>query len=117
MVTYDSGADGHYISERDRATARLPILRQSTRLVGVADGNTCRGKHVTKLPIPGLSPKAMKKDTFDTFPDSLLSVGKVVDDGAISIFTSTGVSVHNEHDVLVTCKGKPILIGARDSSG
>ena len=51
MIMYDSGADGHYISERDRATARLPILRQSTRLVGVADGNMCRGKHVTKLPI------------------------------------------------------------------
>ena len=85
--------------------------------MGVADSNACRGKHVTKLPIPGLSPKATEADTFDTFPDSLLSVGKVADDGAISIFTSTGVSVHNERDVLITCKGKPILIGARDSSG
>ena len=27
MVTYDSGADGHYISEHDRAKAGLPILR------------------------------------------------------------------------------------------
>ncbi len=26
MVTYDSGADGHYISEKDRRNAGLPIL-------------------------------------------------------------------------------------------
>jgi hypothetical protein len=26
MVTYDSGADGHYISEKDRRIAGLPIL-------------------------------------------------------------------------------------------
>ena len=34
MVTYDSGADGHYISEKDRRKAGLPILRPSTRKVG-----------------------------------------------------------------------------------
>jgi len=28
MVTYNSGADGHYISEKDRRNAGLPILRQ-----------------------------------------------------------------------------------------
>ena len=28
MITYDSGADGHYISEKDRQKAKLPILRQ-----------------------------------------------------------------------------------------
>ncbi len=30
MVTYDSVADGHYISEKDRRKAGLPILRPST---------------------------------------------------------------------------------------
>jgi NACalpha-BTF3-like transcription factor len=30
MMTYDSGADRTYISERDRAKAGLPILRQSS---------------------------------------------------------------------------------------
>jgi hypothetical protein len=30
MVTYDSGADGHYISEKDRRNAGLPTLRPST---------------------------------------------------------------------------------------
>ena len=30
-VTYDSGADGNYLSESDRRKARLPILRKSTR--------------------------------------------------------------------------------------
>ena len=31
MVTYDSGADGHYFSEADRKRAGLPILRRSTK--------------------------------------------------------------------------------------
>jgi len=35
MVTYDSGADGHYLSEKDRRKAGLPILQPSTRKVGV----------------------------------------------------------------------------------
>jgi len=30
MITYDSGADGHYLSERDRIKVGLPILRPST---------------------------------------------------------------------------------------
>ena len=30
-LTYDSGADGHYLSEKDRKIAGLPILRTSTK--------------------------------------------------------------------------------------
>jgi hypothetical protein len=30
MVTYNSGADGHYISKKDRRKAGLPILQTST---------------------------------------------------------------------------------------
>jgi hypothetical protein len=33
MVTYDSGADGHYISEKDKMTVGLPILRISAKKV------------------------------------------------------------------------------------
>ena len=46
-----------------------------------------------------------------------MSVGKVSDDGTISIFTRDGVTVHREEDVLVTCKGAPLLIGVRDEHG
>jgi hypothetical protein len=35
----------------------------------------------------------------------------------ISIFTKEGVTVHKEQDILITCKGKPILIGVRDNHG
>jgi hypothetical protein len=55
--------------------------------------------------------------TFDDFPQSLISVGKVSDDGTISIFIKDGVTVHQEEDVLVTCKGAPLLIGVRDDHG
>ena len=116
-VTYDSGADGHYISERDRERAGLPILRRSTKRVGVADGSVCLGNNVTRLPVPELEQHATEADTFDAFPHSLMSVGKTSDAGTISIFTKDGVSVHNEEDVLITCKGKPILVGVRDERG
>ena len=117
LITYDSGADGHYISEKDRIAAGLPILRRSTKRVGVANGSSSAAKHVTQLPFQQLSPKANQADTFEEFPTSLMSVGKTSDDGTISIFTKDGVTVHKEQDVLITCKGKPILIGVRDEHG
>ena len=120
MVTYDSGADGHYISEQDRKKVGLPILRISAKKVGVANGDTCKGQYVTALPFPQLSIKAAEADTFNdfpTFPTSLMSVEKTADDGNISIFTKEGVSVYKEEDVLITCKEEAILIGKRDERG
>ena len=116
-LTYDSGADGHYMSEKDRKVAGMPILRASTKKVGVANGDTCNATHVTQLPFPQLSAQASKADTFNKFPTSLMSVGKIADDGTISIFTKTGVTVHKETDVLIRCKNAPILIGVRDEHG
>ena len=43
-----------------------------------------------------------------------MSVGKKSDDGNVSIFTDEKVQVYKEADVLITCKGKTILIGKRD---
>ncbi len=56
----------------------------------------------------------MQADTFQEFPSSLMSVGKTADDGTVSVFTKEGVTVFKEEDVLITCKGEPILIGVRD---
>lgn len=116
-VTYDSGADGHYLNEQDRTNAGLPILRTSSKRVAVANGAISKAKHESSLPFQGLSASARKADTFDNFPQSLMSVGKVSDDGNVSIFTKDGVTVHHEEDVLITCKGEPILIGVRDEHG
>ena len=117
FVTYDSGADGDYISEADREKAGWPILRHSTSTVNVANGGHSKGKYVTRVPISGLSNKAAEADTFDSFPHYLISVGKTNDDGNISIFTKTGFTVHKEEDDLITCKGAPIMIGKRDDRG
>ena len=46
-LTYDSGDDRHYVSKEDRKEACMPILRSSSKKVGVANGNTCKAKHVT----------------------------------------------------------------------
>ena len=69
------------------------------------------------LPFLRLSKKAAEADTFQNFPTSLMSVGKTVNDGNISIFTKDGVIVHKEQDVLITYKGASIPIGKRDERG
>ena len=117
MITYDSGADGHYLSERDRKAIGLPILRASSKRVAVANGEVSKAKHVTALPFKQLSAKANQADSFEDFPSSLMSVGRTADDGTVSIFTKDGVTVHKEQDVLITCNGEPILIGVRDENG
>jgi len=117
FVTYNSGSNGHYISKADRIQARLPILRKSSKRVRDVNGTTSSAKHVTQLPFQQLSTTANQADTFDEFPTSLMSVGKTADDNTISIFTKQGVTVHHEHGILITCQGKPILIGGRDEQG
>jgi hypothetical protein len=117
MVMYDLGADGHYISKKDRRKAGLSIIQKSTRRVGMTNGGVSQAKFVTQLPFKDLSAKAKQADTFQDFPSSLMSIGKTTDDGTISIFTKNGVTVHKETDVLITCKGKPILIGVCNERG
>jgi hypothetical protein len=53
----------------------------------------------------------MQADTFQGFPNSLMSVGNTADDGTVSVFTKEGVNVFKDEDMLITCKGEPILIG------
>ncbi len=69
MVTYDSGADGHYISKKDCRKAGLPIIQKSTRWVGVANGGVSKAKFVTQLPFKDLSAKAKQADIFQDFPE------------------------------------------------
>ena len=52
MVTYDSGAYGHYLSDQDRTKLGLLLLRISNKKVGVSNGGACNGKYVTSLPFP-----------------------------------------------------------------
>jgi hypothetical protein len=85
--------------------------------VAVANGETCKAKFVTHLPFHTLSTSAKQAKTFTEFSHSLMSVGKTANDGMISIFTKEGVTVHKEQDILITCKGKPILIGVHDDHG
>jgi hypothetical protein len=55
MITYDSGADGHYISEKDRRKVGLPIIQKCNRWIGVANGGVSQAKFVTQLPFKALS--------------------------------------------------------------
>eukprot|EP00804_Cyclotella_cryptica_P006028 CCRYP_000265-RA/>CCRYP_000265-RA protein AED:0.41 eAED:0.41 QI:0/-1/0/1/-1/1/1/0/253 len=117
LITFDSGADSHYLSKTDRLAARLPIPRPSSQQVGIANGSTSMTRYVSRLPFPQLSPNAAFADSFDDFPQSLMSIGKTCDDGTVAIFTQSGVTVHKDTDVLITCQGKPLLIGACNAHG
>jgi len=117
MITYDSGADGHYLCKANHINAGLPILKPSTKCIGIANGTTSHARHLSCLLFSQLSPSAMHADSFPDFPQSLMSVGKTCGDGTISIFTQNGVSVHAKWDVLITCKGAPLLIGTLDEHG
>ena len=114
---YDSGADGTYVAEADREEAGLPILRNSTKRVRVANNASSEGKYETLLPFDNIPQSAREATLFEDFPHSLISVGKMAASGLISIFTKNDVEVHREEDVLIKCKGVPILVGKRDDQG
>jgi hypothetical protein len=83
----------------------------------MVNGNISKATSVTALPFKQLSQTVAQADTFTNFPTSLMSVGKPANDGTISIFTKDGVTVHKEEDIIMTCKGEPILIAVRDKQG
>ena len=116
-VLYNSGTDGSHLSEGNRARTQMPILQKSTTRVDVANGGTSTATNVTTLPILRLPKDAAEANTFEDVSTSLLSVGKVNDDGNVSIFTKQGVSVHKEEDVLITVKGQPVVIGKHNERG
>jgi hypothetical protein len=116
-VTYDSEADGNYISKNDIQKAGLPILRRSTRRVSVANGEVSTGTNVITLPMLQLPKEDTEGNAFDNFLHSLMSADKTSGAGTISIFRKDGLTVHKEDNVMITCKGTPIMIGARDMHG
>jgi hypothetical protein len=46
-----------------------------------------------------------------------MSVGKISDDGMVLVFMKEGINIFKEEDILITCKGEPILIGIQDNQG
>ena len=92
-------------------------MRPSHKRVEVANGGTSHGKYVTRQPFPQLSTITAEADTIEELPSSLMSMGKTSNDGNVSIFTHEKVQVYKEADVLITCRGKPILIVKRDERG
>ena len=66
-ITYDLGADHHYMRKADRIGLGLPILKALKKPVGVANGGTSKGKYVTSITFPQFSNKATESDTFEKF--------------------------------------------------
>eukprot|EP00804_Cyclotella_cryptica_P030779 CCRYP_015046-RA/>CCRYP_015046-RA protein AED:0.41 eAED:0.41 QI:0/-1/0/1/-1/1/1/0/279 len=111
LITFDSGAEGRYLSKANRISTHLPTLKPSIKQVSVTNGGTNKALHISRLSFLQHSDTAACADSFHDFPHSLMSIGKTSNDSNISIVTQDGVTVHKEHNVLITCKGEPILIG------
>eukprot|EP00984_Skeletonema_dohrnii_P011431 scaffold4568_cov78-Skeletonema_dohrnii-CCMP3373.AAC.1 len=117
MASYDSAADAHYVAAKHQDELLLPILRLSTKMVTVANGQPEKGEYRTRLPIPNVPPEVAEADTFKNFQNTLISVGQMANAGCISIFHRKGVDVYKEEDILITVKGKPVMMGIRDEHG
>ena len=113
--SFDMTSDSNYITKDDQRELNLPIKEYSTKEVFVANGSVMQGKHATKLPLKGLSPEARVEYSFIFFHSTLISSSKVVDDGNTAILDRQGVKVYKDEDVLILVKGKPVMIGKRDS--
>jgi hypothetical protein len=71
-------------------------LQPSTQLVGVANGGISKEKYVAQLPFRKLSAQLIQADIFQDFPTSLMSMGKTMDDGTVSVFTEKGIKVFKD---------------------
>ena len=67
-----------------RQEADLKTKGKSSKRVIVADGRFNQAEHTVDLPFDRLSPQAREGDTFMNFKESLMSVGKVNNDGNVS---------------------------------
>ena len=116
FATFDTGADGDFITENDLQKLQLPIKGDSDKQVSVANGHVEQGKHETELPFEGLSPTAKAADSFELFHTTLISSSNIVDDGNTAILNQKGVKVlFADKDVLILVQAKPIMIGTHDS--
>jgi hypothetical protein len=46
-----------------------------------------------------------------------MSVGNTSDEGTVLVFRKEVINVFKEEDVLITCKGEPILISIQNDQG
>ena len=81
------------------------------------NGEVSTDTNAMTLPVPQLPKEDIKVNTFANCLHSLMSVGKTSDTRPISIITKYRVTVQKGDGMMTTCKGKPIIIGARGMHG
>ncbi|KAJ1413433.1 hypothetical protein B484DRAFT_402043 [Ochromonadaceae sp. CCMP2298] len=78
LLNADTGANAHFIIAADTlALTDLHPANQGAVSVLLPDGTTATSSHVGTLPIPRLSPEAIRAHVMDTFTGTLLSVGEI----------------------------------------
>ena len=115
--SYQEEDDPVQIQEQGWRKGLMHLQRMTEQVSALYD--SCTNRHyISKDDRKKANMSILKKSAIRVgVANSLLSVGKFADDGNTSIFTRDEVTVHKEEDVLITCKGKPILIRCRDQDG
>ena len=89
----DSGSSGHYL----RADCKLKSnIEHDIQQVKIPDGTIMTSRRSVELEIPGVSSKTKTAHVFDSIAStSLLSIGKLCDDGCIATFTKEDLKITN----------------------
>ena len=112
----DSGATSHF------ATESIDIIHTgtpSTKQVFLPDGSTIRGSVKATLPFHTLPERAKEVDVLPRLQQSLLSVGKLADEGYTTVFhpRDRGVTIHKEGTLTLTPTAPAEIQGWRAKTG
>ena len=112
----DSGATSHF------ATESIDIIHTgtpSTKQVFLPDGSTIRGSVKATLPFHTLPKRAKEVDVLPRLQQSLLSVGKLADEGYTTVFhpRDRGVTIHKEGTLTLTPTAPAEIQGWRANTG
>lgn len=115
-IIIDSGATSHF------ATPTVKIRKTnipSRTQVYLPDGSVIQGSVKGELPIPTLPTKARAIDVLPQLQKSLLSVGKLADEGYTTIFhpREQGVTIHREGTIDCVETAPPEIQGWRTENG
>ena len=115
-IKADTGATGHFIDQPStnlNLTKVAPITNPSIKVL-LPNGDTMQSTHTTTLPI-NLPQSARTAHVFPSLASgSLLSVGKLCDEGCTAVFTKKKLEIHKNKNISIKTTKPALLTGSRD---
>ena len=114
----DTCCTGGFITLECAASASLPILVLSNKIISVADNGILKSQYKTLLPYD-LQINAREADNVHDFGRSLVGIKEFADAGCIRIFYKHqgGVTIHNQKDIKIEFLAPLLVSGTHDDTG